>query len=208
MGNPINHSTQAGFSFPPFPERIDRRSSSVILPAACSLFIARQFPLPFDSPVVPGVGYFRTNAASPSPLVLDTPLRLLFPLTVGVGNIRTKAGRLGFFRCCSPGLPFRFASLAFGVGTLSENPASFSDVGRTRVVRSQHTPFRIVPALVQAAEDNAESVPNKLRGVFHEDVLRPYLANDSEHFKPERGFVSGNTGTVSGRGYVLARKTS
>jgi hypothetical protein len=46
------------------------------------------------------------------------------------------------------------------------------------IVRTQHFPFRIEPAFVQAAEDNTESIPNKLGRVFHEDVLWSNLPND------------------------------
>jgi hypothetical protein len=81
-------------------------------------------------------------------------------------------------------------------------------VRRTNVVRSQHFPFRIVPALVQAAEDNVETSPNKLGGVFHEDVLRSNFPNDAEHLEPEGRFFSGDAGAVSGGTDVLARKTS
>lgn len=37
-GNPINHSTQSGFSCPPFPAAMLRRSSGVISPAASFAF--------------------------------------------------------------------------------------------------------------------------------------------------------------------------
>jgi hypothetical protein len=91
---------------------------------------------------------------------------------------------------------------------LSENPASFSAMRCANVVRSQHFPFRIVPACVQAFEDNIESVPNKSGGVFHKDESRSSLPNDAEHLEPEGRFFSGDTGAVSGGTNVLARKTS
>ena len=40
MGNPISHSTQRGFSCPPFPAVICERSEAVTIPADSNRFIA------------------------------------------------------------------------------------------------------------------------------------------------------------------------
>jgi len=78
----------------------------------------------------------------------------------------------------------------------------------TNIVRSQHTPLRIIPAFVQAAEDNIKSSPNKERGILHEDVFRSYLPNDTEHLEPEGRLFTGNPGSVSGGADILAREPS
>jgi hypothetical protein len=102
--------------------------------------------------------------------------------------------------------------LTVGVGTrceFSENPASFSAMRRTNVVRAQHTPLRIVPAFVQAFEDSIKPIPNKVGGVLHEDVLWSNLPNHSEHLEPEFGVsAKDDTGSISGGGYVLTRESS
>ena len=175
MGNPISHSTQSGFSFPPFPERIDRHSSDVIKPASFIFSKVRQFPEPLLSPVVPGVGNILTNSCGFGVLPFAKAFdRILLPV----------------------------------VGVPTKNPTPFSNMGSSNVVRSQHNPFRIVPALVQAAEENVKPSANKQVGVFHEHLLRSYFPNDAEHLEPEGRFCTDNTGSVSGGTDVLARESS
>src|SRR5699024_5152926 len=61
-GNPMSHSTHVGFSWPPFPCDIFRRSSSVICPACCSFFNCWKFPVPPHKPApVVGVGHSSWN---------------------------------------------------------------------------------------------------------------------------------------------------
>lgn len=56
MGQPINHSTHSGFSFPP--PRIAERSSLEMVPSVASLSIISALPLPPHKLRVRGVGKF------------------------------------------------------------------------------------------------------------------------------------------------------
>ena len=85
MGNPINHSTHVGFSFPPLPAVIALRSLSVISPSASNLFNFSRAPV-HPQLVACGVGYILATVARPLPDFFPLPFLLLFPVTVGVGN--------------------------------------------------------------------------------------------------------------------------
>ena len=50
---------------------------------------------------------------------------------------------------------------------------------------AQHTPSRIIPHLGQVAENTSKPARSEDWGVFHEDVVRSNLANDSRLFFPE-----------------------
>jgi hypothetical protein len=106
-----------------------------------------------------------TQVASPSPLVGLAPFRLWFPQTVGVGAL-----------------------------SATHDPDSIAVVDKRDLsamsreggfICSKHTPSRIKPQRGQVSENCSKSQSNESWGVFHEDVARSNLANDSSKLTPE-----------------------
>ena len=81
-----------------------------------------------------------------------------------------------------------------GVG---HNPDPLASVRRSNIVRSQHTPPRIIPQRGKVTEDHGKSSGNKERAVFHEDVARSYLTDDSRHLAPEAAVLAVDPGTFA-----------
>lgn len=57
-------------------------------------------------------------------------------------------------------------------------------MGSAGMVRSEHSPFRIVPQRGQVPENNVKSPRSEYWAVLHEHVARSYLANDPRHVFP------------------------
>jgi hypothetical protein len=86
--------------------------------------------------------------------------------------------------------------LARGVG---HDPDPFALVRRTGIGRAQDTPPSIIPERGQVTEYTSEPSSNEVCGVFHERVLRSYLANDASKLAPKpRSFaVEASTGAIA-----------
>jgi hypothetical protein len=93
--------------------------------------------------------------------------------------------------------------LHVGVG---HDPDAVAFVRGTGMVRTLHSPLRIVPQRGQVPKYCSESSGNKHWGIFHEHEARSYFANDSRKFFPESAALAGNSFSFSCGGNVLARK--
>jgi len=76
------------------------------------------------------------------------------------------------------------------------------------MVRSEHSPFRIVPQRGQVPENDVKSPRSEYWAVLHEHVSGSYLANDPRHVFPHPGSLPGDACTFSGGADVLARESS
>jgi hypothetical protein len=124
--------------------------------------IVAALALPLRQSRAVGVAKRCTAVASPSPLFGLHPLRLWFPLTVGVGQRRTATDS------CIPALPAACAGVGFvlrllpawasGVG---HKPEPFADVRGSDIVRSHNAPSRIKPQAGKVSEDSGKSSANK-----------------------------------------------
>jgi hypothetical protein len=74
------------------------------------------------------------------------------------------------------------------------------------MVRSEHSPPRIIPHRGQIPENSVESSASKEGGVFHKDVPRSHLANDSRHVRPHSASLSVDSSALAGCADVLAGK--
>jgi hypothetical protein len=79
-------------------------------------------------------------------------------------------------------------------------------MGKTGVVGSDNSPFRIIPHLSKITEDGCKSSLNKHWAVFHECESWLYLTDDSRHFTPKPAFCSFDTRAFSGATDVRAWK--
>ena len=135
------------------------------------------------------------------------PVPLFQSLAVGVGQKRTAsdsfhpafaaafAGRFPIFPH-----PF-FHSVAIGVG---HNPDSIPSVRGANVVRSQHSPFRIIPHRGQVSENSSKPARSEHWGVFHEDESGSYFANDPGHVVPHSRPCAVDSGAFACCADVLA----
>jgi hypothetical protein len=108
----------------------------------------------------------------------------------------------------SPRLPLFRVPYCCAVGVGSNEPDSVSLVGSSDMARSQHSPPRIVPHRGKITEDHGKPSANKERAVFHEDEAGSNFADDARHLSPQSAPRSGDTGSTSGSGDVLAREAS
>ena len=92
-------------------------------------------------------------------------------------------------------------SVFTGVG---QDPYSVSLVGSAGMVRSEHSPFRIVPHRGQVPENNVKSPRSEYWTVLHEHVSGSYLANDPRHVFPHPGSLPGDACAFPGCANVLA----
>jgi hypothetical protein len=122
-----------------------------------------------------------------------------------VGHIKTWALSLGSPRELIFPIALFTESSATGV---CQNPDSLSDVGRSGVVRAQHTPFRIVPQRGQVSENSSKPSTSEHWGVFHEDEAGSNLANDPSKLRPKAGACPSDPCPLPGRGNVLAGEPS
>lgn len=145
------------------------------------------------------------NKASSS-VVPECPLSM-YPcrrdagFVVGVGNRSRRKSRLPLLPLGRP----PFARFATGV---ANNENSLANVRRPEVRRGQHSPFRIVPARGQVAE-NSSKAPSKQRcHVFHEDESRSNKANDPGELGPQSALFAANPFSLACITDVLARKAA
>lgn len=141
-----------------------------------------------------GVGHRRTQVAKPSPLFRLAPLRLLFPLIVGVG-IRKLRGDLPAERRATA-----FVLLASGVGN---NPDAVSSVRGTNGARRNTMPFRISPDLGQVSEYSAQPSTKQRCHVLQDREAWSYQANGSNDVPVESRTGSGKSGAGPGIANVL-----
>jgi hypothetical protein len=94
------------------------------------------------------------------------------------------------------------------VGVGSNHPDPVAPVRSPNVLRSQHHPSRIVPERGKVTEDDGKSSTNKQWAVFHENVSRSNLADNSRHLSPQSAALSIDAETASGAANVLARESS
>jgi hypothetical protein len=71
-----------------------------------------------------------------------------------------------------------------GVGHAND-PDPLALMGGAHVVRTEHTPFRIVPHRGQVTEDDVKSAKSEGWAVFHEDEGRSHFANDAGELAPK-----------------------
>ena len=90
---------------------------------------------------------------------------------------------------------------------VSQNPEPLAPVRGANVVRSQHTPLRIIPRFGQAAEYGSPvAVSKQTWDVLQEDESRSHQANNSESVRPLVPMIVGS-GSSSGDAEGLARKS-
>jgi hypothetical protein len=95
-----------------------------------------------------------------------------------------------------------------GVGQFCHDPDSVPLVWSAGIVCAEHSPARIIPHCGQVSENSSKPARSEHWGVFHEDVARSHLANDSHHVVPHSASLSVNSGAFSGCADVLAGKPS
>lgn len=95
-----------------------------------------------------------------------------------------------------------------GVGKSPDDPHSVASVRRTDVPSAQHTPSDIIPQAGKPFDDDVHASGAQIRTVLGEDIRRPYLANDSEHFEPESAAAACKSRTLTGTANVLAGEAS
>jgi len=91
---------------------------------------------------------------------------------------------------------------------VGQNPDSLSEVRRSNVGRTEHSPLRIEPELGQVSENSVKPPRSERWGVLHVHESGSHLANDSCHLSPKAGALAIETVTCSGNTDVLARKSS
>ena len=233
-GNPMSHSTQFGFNDP----RISRAAR-----ASCKLYrfstkYRSAWPERLVESLACGVGQFATAVARPSPDFGDSPARLLFPFTVGVGHIVavTTSFNGRELRCnvVSDALPER-QSLAEGVGQFAttssrralasgrpgfpyaiaslalgvgNDPHPVPAVRRTNGGSRYAVPFRVIPDLGKVSENTVKAPSKQSCDVLHDDVAGSYLANETGELAPQSRPGAIDAVAASGGGDVLTGKTS
>src|SRR5690606_31005572 len=73
---------------------------------------------------------------------------------------------------------------------------------------AEHAPARIIPQRGQVPENSSETPGNEHWTVFHEDVSRSYLVNDSGHLTPEARALAVDACSLSGGADVLTGKAA
>jgi hypothetical protein len=81
-------------------------------------------------------------------------------------------------------------------------------MGGSDMMRSQHSPARIIPQVGKITEDHGKTSGNKQRAVFHKHETRSNLTNNSCHVRPQTGLRSGDSGSLSGCADVLAGESA
>jgi hypothetical protein len=76
------------------------------------------------------------------------------------------------------------------------------------MMRSQHSPARIIPQVGKITEDHGKTSGNKQRAVFHKHETRSNLTNNSCHVRPQTGLRSGDSSSLSGCADVLAGESA
>lgn len=94
-------------------------------------------------------------------------------------------------------------SAAVGVG---QEVHPLPDMRCSEFGRRKTVPLRIEPECGQVAEDARKRCPNKSGTVFHEDVARSNLANDTGNIRPEPPVVF-NAQPLAGGAEGLARES-
>jgi hypothetical protein len=147
---------------------------------------------------------------NPSPLLAETPLRFVLPLTVNVGNRKPGVYFITEDRLSGPrsarrraDIPLLSPSSAVRVGN---NPDPVSPVASANGGSGNTVPLCIIPDLSEAPEHGIQSARAKGRDVFDDSERRVDFFNDPEVFEPESGAVPFKSSTAAGRGEVLARK--
>jgi hypothetical protein len=81
-------------------------------------------------------------------------------------------------------------------------------MGGSDMMRSQHSPARIIPQVGKITEDHGKTSGNKQRAVFHKHETRSNLTNNSCHVRPQTGLRSGDSSSLSGCADVLAGESA
>jgi len=76
------------------------------------------------------------------------------------------------------------------------------------MMRSQHSPSRIIPHRGKITEDHGKTSGNKQRAVFHKHETRSNLTNNARHFLPQTGPSSCDTRSFSSRANILTGEAS
>ena len=105
-----------------------------------------------------------------------------------------------FFVAPVPPFPYRH-----GVGI---DPHPFTLVSCSSVRSGKHSPDSIIPQSGQVSENDAKPPKSESCRVFHDDVARSNLANDSGHFTPESAMLAVESLTSSDHANVLAREAA
>jgi hypothetical protein len=96
---------------------------------------------------------------------------------------------------------FLDASLALGVG---QDPEALPPMRGTNIVRSQLTPFRVVPQRGQVPENSTKPPNSEHWRVLHERESWSYLANDASELRPQAASLSVDACSFAGCADVLA----
>ena len=162
-GNPISHSTHVGFNAPP---AIRSTASGNVLSGDFPLAISVSGLAPRFQSLLDGVGQIRAATASGIPKPL--PFRCF-------AFSRSRRA------CHVSNDSLSFATIASGVG---HNPDSVPTVRGTNGGSRYAMPFRIKPERGQVSENSAKAPSKQRCDVFHDDVSRAKLANNSGVLAP------------------------
>ena len=178
-GNPMSHSTHAGFRAPPTAAFSGRLLRSIcdggpLLEASC----------------VVGVGHQRTA----SPKLLPKPLPLM-PRAL----CRARRASMVAKSVVSP------VSITAGVG---HDPEAVALVRRTNGGSGYAVPLSIVPERGQVPENDTEASPEKRGDILHEDVAGSNLANEAGVFDPEATALTREPFASASDGDILAGKSA
>lgn len=66
----------------------------------------------------------------------------------------------------------------------------------------------IIPHFGKVAENRRETATGKPGTVFHEDVERSYVANNTGHVAPQAGAGAGQSAATAGTGDILTREAA
>jgi hypothetical protein len=91
---------------------------------------------------------------------------------------------------------------------VGNDPYPFPSVWSSDATSAEHSPSRIEPQRGQVSENSSKPESNEVCRVFHEDVARSYLANDSGHLHPQSASLAVDACPESCGANVLTGKSA
>lgn len=97
----------------------------------------------------------------------------------------------------------------FGLAVrVGHNPDAVPPVGSANGGSGNTVPFCVKPDRSEAPEHLVQSARSKGRNVFNDREFRAGFGDDPEHFEPEAGAISAESGAATSNADVLARKAA